>query len=92
MTVFGKLHCIFMTCVYNTVYCREVFHGRRWLEDPRFFAPMVEAPCGVVFIHDFVQVQVANNCIYGRVNKFYNKVLYLCYGIHLNYNYLICVM
>ena len=55
-----------------------MFNGRRWLDDSRFFAPMAESPSGVVFIRDFVQLQVLNDCIYGRVNQFYSKVLHGC--------------
>ena len=29
-------------------------------------------------IRDFVQLQVLNDCIYGRVNQFYSKVLHGC--------------
>lgn len=50
-------------------------------------APMAESPSGVVFIRDFVQLQVANDCIYGRVNQFYSKVLldiYIVCNLHAN--------
>ena len=38
----------------------------------------LKVPSGVVFIRDFVQLQVLNDCIYGRVNQFYSKVLHGC--------------
>ena len=35
-------------------HCREIFYGHRWLEDSRFFSPMVTLSFGHVFIGDFV--------------------------------------
>ena len=47
---------------------REIFHGRQWLEDPRFYAPMADSACGHVYVHDFVIFQEHR---LGRVNRFY---------------------
>ena len=35
---------------------REVYHGLRWGNDKRFFAPMAIAPCGNVFVGDSVEI------------------------------------
>lgn len=53
---------------------REIFNGDRWLNDPRFFSPMVQSTCGNVYLHDFVMFHKANGCRQGHVNKFFSKV------------------
>ena len=58
----------------STSLDRELFHGRRWLEDPRFFSPMVDTPSGSVFVNDFVSFRVAAEHLLGRVLLFYCKV------------------
>ena len=51
----------------------------RWLNDPRFFSPMVQSTCGNVYLHDFVMFHKANGCRQGRVNKFFSKVSQLLF-------------
>lgn len=58
-----------MLCHY-----REIFYGRRWLEDSRFFSPMVTATFGHVFVGDFVSFIINGVAMIGRVLKFFLKV------------------
>ena len=53
-----------------------MFHASRWLNDPRFFAPMIRLPNGLhVFVADFVrckhQLLGEVNC---RITKYFMKV------------------
>ena len=60
--------------------CREVFHGLRWLNDERFYSPMIFLPDGThVFVRDCVdcrhpQLEIVN-CL---IVKFFVKVSYDC--------------
>ena len=93
VTAFGmKLWC-YMHCVITDIVQlhssldRELFHGRRWLEDPRFFSPMVDTPSGSVFVSDFVSFRVAAERLLGRVLLFYCKVQ----NTALNGLYILCL-
>ena len=55
-------------------HCREIFYGHRWLEDSRFFSPMVILSFGHVFIGDFVSFNMNGVVLIGRVLKFFLKV------------------
>ena len=58
-----------MLCPY-----REIFYGHRWLEDSRFFSPMVTVTSGHVFVGDFVSFNINGVAMIGRVLKFFLKV------------------
>ena len=52
-----------------------MWHGRRWLTDPMYQAPMVETSVGQVFVSDFVQVTDQHlGVFHGKVQRFYMKV------------------
>lgn len=73
--VYGTIAaCTVILCCVAIIFYREMYHARRWFEDSRFFAPMAETPCGAIFINDFVQFQMDNRSMHGRVNQFYFKV------------------
>ena len=49
---------------------REMYHGLRWRNDKRFFAPMAIAPCGNVFLGDFVEFGISGVTSIGQVLQF----------------------
>ena len=53
---------------------REMFHGKRWLEDQRFFSPMVSLAAGSVFIQDFVKFNMDSIVMIGHLLRFFYKV------------------
>ena len=53
----------------------EIFFGRRWREDPRYYAPMVSLSAENVFIHDFVSFSFHGQIVVGRISQFFHKVL-----------------
>ena len=65
---------------YVCTYHREIYQASRWLEDPRFFSPMVDASVGCVFVHDFVQFQFQGTVTLGRVSRFLYKVRIYIYS------------
>lgn len=54
---------------------RELYHGDRWLNDERFFTPMVVCSCGDVYVGDFVKCKVGQNRVLAKVIRFYSKVI-----------------
>ena len=58
----------------------EVYHGKRWNEDPRFQAPMIEVEGTAFHVNEFIVFQHNQ---YGRTNgkilKFFNRVSYYMY-------------
>jgi len=56
---------------------REIYHGKRWMDDPRFATPMVSIPNGQqVFVHDCVTIAHPKFGITAAiVAKYYLKVL-----------------
>ena len=65
---------------YVCIYYREIYQASRWLEDPRFFSPMVDTSVGHVFVHDFVQFQFQGAVTLGRVSRFLYKVRICIYS------------
>jgi hypothetical protein len=56
------------------IILREMYHGRRWMNDTRFLTPMISADVGHVFVNDFIKVN-RNTCIQTvKVKAFYQKV------------------
>ena len=49
---------------------REMYHGLRWRNDKRFFAPMAITPCGNVFLGDFVDFGISGVTSIGHVLQF----------------------
>ncbi|KAL5488729.1 hypothetical protein EMCRGX_G017714 [Ephydatia muelleri] len=49
---------------------REMYHGLRWRNDKCFFAPMAIAPCGNVFLGDFVDFRISGVTSIGHVLQF----------------------
>ena len=57
------------------LHCSEIFQATCWLEEPRFFSPMVDTSVGCVFVQDFLQFQFEGGVTLGRVYWFLYEVL-----------------
>ena len=57
---------------------REMWHGRRWRDDPLYQAPMVEIEMCQVFVADFISVVHPQNpnlgAVIAKVLRLYMKV------------------
>ena len=66
--------CVLGTCIYFN-NGREIFYGRRWREDLRYYAPMVSLPAGRVYVQDFVNFSFEGGLTWGRILQFFCKVV-----------------
>ena len=54
---------------------REVYHGIRWRQDPRFAAPMIVTESGEhVYVHDYVYIYHPLGIVTAIVCRFFQKV------------------
>ncbi len=54
---------------------REMYHGRRWMSDRRFFTPMISSDsAGHIFVNDFVKIITGNGFGIAKVKTFFKKV------------------
>lgn len=63
----------YLSCIF-IYHDREIFHGRRWHEDPRFASPMITTSSGIFYIFDFVQFHLNGTLTLGRISHFVTKV------------------
>ena len=69
--------CMYRKMVITVCLYREMFHGSRWLEDPRFFSPMISTPNGSVFVQDFVNFYFVDTIRLGRIWNFFFQVSHM---------------
>lgn len=70
-------------CVFNAYHYlmtitnhREMYHGRRWMDDKRFFTPMINSNVGHIFVNDFVKVHTSSSLQVAKVKMFFKKVCF----------------
>ena len=78
-----------MLCIL--VHYREIYHGKRWREDPLYQAPMVHTGLMDIYVGDFVlvtnPVDSCSGVTCSKVVRFYMKVQYsLVYSLALSYS------
>ena len=70
-----QLLLLCINVLYSTNNSREMFNGRRWQEDPRFFSPMVDRNGSSLLIRDLISfVHPRYSTTTGSIQKFYQKV------------------
>ena len=52
-----------------------MYHGNRWMEDERFFTPMINSKVGQIFVADFIKVCTSGGLKTAKVIKFFKKVI-----------------
>ena len=61
--------------MHDCIIYSEIYHGKRWREDPRFQAHMIEVDGKHFYVDDFVEFQheqYGSTC--GKIDKFINMV------------------
>ena len=58
----------------HSVCNREMFHGKRWMNDGRFYTPMINTHAGHIFIGDFVNYETGVGSRLAKVKLFFKKV------------------
>ena len=54
---------------------REMYHGRNWMSDNRFFTPMVASQCaGHIFVNDFIKYITGHGFKIAKVKTFFRRV------------------
>ena len=53
---------------------RELYHGDIWLNDNRFFTPMLTSAFGDIFVSDFVHCSTRQETVFVKINRFFSKV------------------
>lgn len=56
------------------LFCREMYHGARWMNDPRFFVPMITSSFGQVYIGDFVLFSDTGIPKTARIKQFFKII------------------
>ena len=52
-----------------------MYHGARWMNDPRFFVPMITSSFGQVYVGDFILFSDTGVPKTARVKQFYHQVI-----------------
>ena len=81
-----EMRFVILTCIKNRCHnyfmflCyREMYHGARWMNDPRFFAPMINSSFGQVYVGDFILFSDTGVPKTARVKQFFCQVIDLLY-------------
>ena len=71
----GTVCIVKLYYILTTKINREVYHGLRWREDPRFAAPMIVTESGEhIYVHDCVHIYHPLGIVTAIVCRFFQKV------------------
>ena len=51
-----------------------MYHGKRWINDPRFLAPMISSEVGQPYVGDFILFSGENRQQVARIKQFFCQV------------------